>query len=106
MYINCEYCGKQFNSKLGKCPSCGAEVASNTKINEQKALDKNIAKEIKQAHDEASKLKWEELERTHPSPKRSESIKSAVVVLIILVLMFGFLFFTVFSLISRMMPAT
>ena len=36
MWIHCEYCGAEFNSNQGVCPKCGAAVAGNKEIEEQK----------------------------------------------------------------------
>lgn len=102
MYIHCEYCGTQFNSKHGKCPNCGAEIASNADLNDQKDMDKKIAAEIEQAYHEATRLKWEEFDRTHPyvprvSPERQERAKWLAVATVILFILFAVLFTVIFT---------
>lgn len=87
MYINCEYCGTQFNSKLGKCPNCGAEVASNAELHEQKAMDKKIAEEIKQVYDAVAKSKVEARYKAQSSSRWSKFIIVWLVIIIIILLL-------------------
>lgn len=106
MYIHCDYCGTGFNSKLGTCPSCGAEVASNTELKEQKAMDQKIAEEIRQAYNAAAKAKAEERYQAQSSAKRSKfTIKWLVIIIIIILLntvSLGKLFSSISSLVSSL----
>lgn len=94
MYIHCEYCGTEFNSKLGTCPNCGGNVAGNKELKEQEARDEKIAEEIKNACNEAAKMRREEFDRTHPqrtyiSPKRMEILKLIAIAIVLLTVLFA-----------------
>ena len=94
MYIHCDYCGTQFNSKLRNCPNCNADVANNTELKEQENLDKKIAGELKRARDEATRLKWEEFDQAHPykpyiSPERIEAMRLRAITVISLTILFA-----------------
>lgn len=66
MFIHCEYCGTEFNSKLGNCPSCGGSVEGNKELKAQAERDDQIAEEIRNAVEEAKRQKEEELNKKYP----------------------------------------
>ena len=94
MWIHCEYCGAEFNSKQGVCPKCGASVAGNKEIEEQKERDDKIAEEIQTAMNVETKKSVEEFDKTHPyrtniTPKNVNILKAVGLVLAVLIVILG-----------------
>ena len=97
MIIHCEYCGAEFSSLKGTCPKCGAQVAGNKEIEEQKIRDDKIADEIKAACDFETRKKVEEYDKRHPyltrmTPQRVNLMKAIgliVAIIIVLIIVFG-----------------
>ena len=94
MWIHCEYCGAEFNSNLGVCPKCGAAVAGNKEIEEQKERDDKIAEEIKTAMNAETKKSVEEFDKEHPyrtrmSSKNVNILKAVGLVLAVIIVILG-----------------
>ena len=99
MIIHCDYCGAEFNSLKGTCPKCGAAVAGNKEIEEQKERDDKIADEIKAACDYETRKKVEEFDKTHPyttrmTPQKQNMMKAigiVIAILLVFMIIFGVL---------------
>jgi len=94
MWIHCEYCGAEFNSNQGVCPKCGAAVAGNKEIEEQKERDDKIAEEIKTAMNAETKKSVEEFDKEHPYRTRMSSrnvniLKAVGLVLAVIIVILG-----------------